>query len=134
MRAVIDTNVLLSALRGGRTRVLLRGLTASRFRMVTSPALIHELRYVLARREWREALDSADCRELLSIITEASLIVHPTERIAACRDPEDNALLECALAGRADYLVTGDLDLLVLHPFRGIPILRPADFLRRFSL
>lgn len=134
MRAVLDTNVLLSALRGGRTRAVLRHLIASRFQLVTSPARSRELRTVLARREWREALDPADCRELLAIITEAGLIVHPTERITVCRDPEDTALLECALAARVDCLVTGDHDLLDLNPFRGIAILRPTEFLQRLSV
>jgi putative PIN family toxin of toxin-antitoxin system len=133
MRAVLDTNVLLSALRGGRTRAILIALAAGRFQLLSSPPLTRELRLVLARPEWRKALDAADCRELLSIITEASHIVHPTQRITACRDPEDNALLECALAGHADYLVTGDRDLLVLDPFRGIRILRPAEFLTRLG-
>jgi predicted nucleic acid-binding protein len=50
------------------------------------------------------------------------------ERIAACRDPTDDMFLELAVNGRADMIVTGDLDLLVLHPFRGIPIITPLAF------
>ena len=49
--------------------------------------------------------------------------------ITACRDPKDNKFLEAAIAARADVIVTGDADLLALHPFRGIPILSPAAFL-----
>jgi hypothetical protein len=49
--------------------------------------------------------------------------------VTVCRDPDDNKLLEIAIAGRADCLVTGDQDLLVLDPFHGIPILTPAKFL-----
>ena len=52
-----------------------------------------------------------------------------TESVGACRDPKDDKFLELAVSGRADYLVTGDLDLLVLDPFRGVRILTPADFL-----
>ena len=51
------------------------------------------------------------------------------ERVTACRDPDDDMFLEVAVNGRATHIVTGDKDLLALHPFRGIPILTPADFL-----
>jgi len=49
------------------------------------------------------------------------------------RDPEDNAVLECAEAGQAQFIITGDLDLLTLGAFRGIAILRAAEFLRRWQ-
>ncbi len=53
-----------------------------------------------------------------------------SERIAACRDPTDDKFLELAVNGQADMIVTGDLDLLVLNPFRGIPIIDPAAFVQ----
>jgi len=133
LRVVVDSNVLLSALRGGRMRPLLEALIAGRFHLLTSQPLIRELTEVLARPEWREALDPSECQELLTVIDEAAMHVTPTRRVMVCRDPEDNAILDCALAGRADYIVTGDNDLLVLHPFHGIEILRPSEFLRVLS-
>ena len=57
----------------------------------------------------------------------------PTERIAVCRDPKDDKFLEVAVAGEADVIVSGDQDLLVLHPFGGIPIIPPVAFLRRLD-
>ncbi|MBD2777542.1 putative toxin-antitoxin system toxin component, PIN family [Iningainema sp. BLCCT55] len=54
--------------------------------------------------------------------------VEVIEDISICRDPKDNKFLEVALGGSADYLVTGDNDLLVLSPFRGIPIITPVQF------
>ena len=111
MRAVLDTNVFLSALlRGRTTRLLLPALIARRFHLLASETLVAELADV--------------------VIREAATFVTPTRRVTVCRDPEDSALLECALAGRADCLVTGDRDLLILHPFHGIRILRPAEFPR----
>ena len=56
------------------------------------------------------------------------------ERIVACRNPTDDQFLEVAVNGRADILLTGDKDLLVLNPCRGIPILAPAAFLRRQTM
>jgi predicted nucleic acid-binding protein len=50
--------------------------------------------------------------------------------VQACRDPDDDKFLEVAMSGGADWIVTGDADLLALHPFEGIAIVTPADFLR----
>jgi putative PIN family toxin of toxin-antitoxin system len=130
MRVVIDTNVLLSALRGGSTRAILEALSTHRFTIFISEPLLRELRNVLSRPEWLNALEPSDCHELLGVIQEAATFITPFQRVTVCRDPEDDALLECALAGRADYLGTGDKARLVLHPCHGLAILRPAEFLR----
>ena len=133
-RAVVDTNVFLSALLGGRgTLPVLEALVARRFSLLTSQPLLDELVALLSRPEWLRILEPARCREVLTVIREAATFVTPRKRLTVCRDPGDNVLLECALVGRADYLVTGDKDLLVLDPFRGTRILRPADFLRLLS-
>lgn len=57
----------------------------------------------------------------------------PTERVADCRDPDDNKVLELALAAGAEVILSGDADLLALHPWRGIPVLAPAAFLVQFG-
>jgi putative PIN family toxin of toxin-antitoxin system len=57
-------------------------------------------------------------------------LVTIAERVVACRDPNDDKFLELAMNGQADLIVTGDADLLVLNPFRGIPIVSPATFVR----
>lgn len=131
MLAVIDTNVFLSALlRSRTTRPVIEALIARRFQLVTSELLIEELADVLSRPAWCRALNPSECRELFAIIREAATVIQRTPRVRVCRDPEDNALLACALAGHAEFLVTGDRDLLILHPFRGIDILPPNEFLR----
>jgi predicted nucleic acid-binding protein len=55
------------------------------------------------------------------------------ERVVACRDPTDDKFLELAVNGRADVLVTGDLDLLILNPFRGLPIITPRVFVHELT-
>jgi predicted nucleic acid-binding protein len=57
----------------------------------------------------------------------------PQEEITACRDPSDNKFLEVAVAGEADLIVSGDDDLLVLNPFREIPIVTPRAFLQMLA-
>ena len=65
----------------------------------------------------------------LADLLEKSAVIPIIESITVCRDPDDDKFLERAVSGNADYLVSGDDDLLALHPFRAIPILRPAAFL-----
>jgi len=65
----------------------------------------------------------------LNSVRMAAEPVDPSTRIRACRDPRDDKFLEVAVHGRADLIVTGDNDLLDLHPFRGISILTPAAYL-----
>ena len=66
----------------------------------------------------------------LAKLMAAAELVTITERIAACRDPKDDKFLELAVSGKAEEIVSGDSDLLDLSPFRGIPIVAPARFVR----
>jgi len=65
----------------------------------------------------------------LEVVVLSATMINVAENISASRDPDDNKFIELATEARADAIVSGDQDLLVLHPYRGIPILRPADFL-----
>ncbi len=66
--------------------------------------------------------------EFLTAFVRDGTRVEITEQVKECRDPEDNKFLELALSGRATCIVSGDEDLLILHPFRGIAILTPRQF------
>ena len=69
--------------------------------------------------------------ELFARYVNSVTIVPQAAMVRECRDPKDDKFLELALDGQADLLVTGDEDLLALHPWRGIPILSPANYLAR---
>jgi putative PIN family toxin of toxin-antitoxin system len=75
-----------------------------------------------------------EVKEVRDILNEKSNLVITHEKIAVCRDPKDNPVLECAVAGNADCIVTGDKDLLSLKSFRKISILTPREFLRIYNL
>ena len=94
-----------------------------------SDALSEELGRVLVRRRFDRYVSPEDRIKLFDGLTRDAEFVEITETVQVCRDPEDDRILELAVNGNADYIVTGDADLLVLNPFRGIRILRPADFL-----
>ena len=84
---------------------------------------------MLYREKFDKYITDAERTRFLADLLEKSAVIPITESITACRDPDDDKFLELAVSGNADYLVSGDDDLLALHPFRAIPILRPAEFL-----
>jgi putative PIN family toxin of toxin-antitoxin system len=135
MRAVIDTGVLVSALirRQGTTGEVLRALRDGRFTAVYSTDLLVEIIDVLGRPALRAKyhIEPDDISVVINLIRLRGDLVMPARKVTACRDPKDDKFLEAALAGSADCVVSGDADLLVLTPFEGIPILRPAEFLAR---
>jgi putative PIN family toxin of toxin-antitoxin system len=134
MRAVVDTNILVRALimpHGSVGPVLLR-LRRGDYSLLYAQSLLEELVDVLNRPRIREkyGLTDEDLETVVNLILVQGEAVTPVERITACRDPKDDKFLEVAVAGKANVIVSGDQDLLVLHPFSGIPILTPAAFLR----
>ena len=84
---------------------------------------------VLRRSKYDRYATLAKRNEFLRVLVKRSAFVEPEEEIRACRDPKDNKFLELAVSGEAQCIVTGDADLLILHPFRGIDIKTSADFL-----
>ncbi len=100
--------------------------------LLKSVATESQLFEVLAR-PYLACLVAPITREWFKNVLAAAELVTITERIVACRDPTDDKFLELAVNGRADLIVTGDSDLLVLNPFRAIPILAPAAFVQAVS-
>jgi putative PIN family toxin of toxin-antitoxin system len=134
MRVVVDTNVFVSAALkqsswpGAVIRWLDRfgGLLKS---TVTEAQVIE----VLQRPYFTPKLPPAYLDTVRQILARAETVAI-VERIAACRDPTDDKFLELAVNGRADLIVTGDDDLLILDTFRGIPIMTPAAFGHAWAL
>lgn len=90
---------------------------------------LSELFEVLSRKQFRRYIDEEDIRRFLAALTREAEWIEITRQVFACRDPKDDKFLSLAVNGNASHLVTGDADLLVLHPFEGIQILSPAAFL-----
>ena len=131
LRAVLDTNVLVSAVllphsipRRVFDHVILNA------RLLLSMAVIAELSDVLSRPKFDRYVSAADRLEFLAKTIRDAESVEVNLSITDCRDPKDNKFLELAVSGSATHLVTGDADLLVLNSFRGITILSPIDFVR----
>jgi putative PIN family toxin of toxin-antitoxin system len=126
VRVVLDANVLVAALatRGACAELYARVLAVHEYAVDSN--LEGEVVRVLRDKFKLPAERLAGITALLGS-TAIRLTAPPLDE-PACRDPDDDRVLMLALAFRADVLVTGDEDLLVLHPWKGIPILRPREF------
>ena len=137
MRIVADTNVIVSAfLWGGTPRRLLDAVEARRFELFTSRALVTELQDVLSREKFTEQLKKTRFTSafLLARYTQLATLVAPAEvAVPELRDPDDALVLACALAARADAIVSGDADLRALGNYQRISVLSPADCLNRVA-
>lgn len=132
---VVDTNILVRALirPQGTVGPVLQRLRRGDYTLLYGTSLLEEVVDVLNRPRIRRkyGLTEADIRTVVGLLLLRGEAVATTgwPAITACRDPKDNKFLEVAVAGKADVIVSGDEDLLVLHPFREIPIVGPAQFL-----
>jgi putative PIN family toxin of toxin-antitoxin system len=106
------------------------GLARRRDRIALSDPVLAEIAEVLSRPKFAAVLTAARRQEVLELLAAGSQWFDPQERVAECRDPGDDKYLELAVAAAASAIVSSDLDLLALDAWRGIRILRPADFLR----
>jgi putative PIN family toxin of toxin-antitoxin system len=129
-RLVLDTNVVISTVLSplGKPYACLRwALDNATF--IVSRELLEELETRLARPKFDKYLDASKRRAVVADLALSAVRVEVRGTVKVCRDPDDDKLLEIAVVGRADCLVTGDQDLLILNPFQGVPILTPAEFL-----
>ena len=128
MRVVFDTNILVAAIvfpGGEGEKALLRAIEG-RDQLCMSQEILDELLGVLARKFARDAEQLARVAVFLSELAE---FVKPRSRISILTDEPDNRILECALASRAQAIVTGDKAMLVLREYRGIRIESLSDYL-----
>ena len=130
-QVVVDTNVLISALLspGGVPRAVVETVGSANERLLFSRETFDELQIRLLRPKFDRYASQEDRTLYLAWLETISGWVSIRGVALGCRDPNDDKLLETALMGEADCLVTGDSDLLVMSPFRHMPILQPVDFL-----
>lgn len=102
--------------------------------LLVTKETIAELYDVVRRPKFDKYLPETERLDFLSVMIRAAQVIELAAVVTDCRDPKDNKFLELALSGRATHIITGDSDLLVLHPFRGITIVKPKVFLSSFSI
>ena len=134
-RIVADTNVLISAaLRPqGPPRAVVEAVRSTNGVLLFSDETFAELRSRFHRRKFDAYVGRKVRAVWLAQLQAVSEWVSIVGAKLGCRDPDDDKLLETALMGQAECLVTGDRDLLAMSPFHGIPILTPGRFLDRMA-
>jgi len=131
-RLVVDTNVFASAILFPRSvprQVVDHALDHGV--VIFSDATMSELAEVLSRSKFDSFVSRADRELFLAQIESAAEFVPLIQLVRACRDPKDDKFLEVALNGRADVIITGDADLLRMHPWKDVAVLSPANYLKR---
>lgn len=128
MKVVFDTNVLVSALvfPGGRGEAALLRVVEERDQLFFSKPILDGLLGVLARKFSR---DKEELSRVALLLSELEVAVRPRQKLRVVKDEPDNRVLECALAGHVDAIVTGDQALLELREFHGVRIISLREYL-----
>jgi putative PIN family toxin of toxin-antitoxin system len=133
VRTVLDTNVLVSGLvaKGGAPRQVLDAWLEGQYILVTSLYLVEELAHVLSYPRIAKRLHLGE-EELVvvmaALLSKAEVTPGHLHLPGVTRDPKDDAVVACAKEGEADYIVSGDQDLLVLGKYEGIRVITPRQF------
>ncbi len=129
-RVVVDTSVVVSAaIRAGKPyEFLLKAVLSGKCALITSDEIINEIREVLCRPKFR--LDKNEVNDVVSTLESLSDIIETKSKFSVVRDPDDDMFINAAYNGGADYIVSGDRDLLCLEEFKGIQMVTVDEMLR----
>ena len=127
IRVLPDTNIIISSVfwRGNPYEVIRRGILGE-YQLVISAKILDE---VVDKLRNKFKFPEENIQELIDILMTYCHIVDVTSKFDVVRDKKDNKIVECAFDGKADYIVTGDPDLLILKEFRGIKVVKAKEFL-----
>jgi len=135
VRIVMDTNIFISAMLGSTyANKLLLGVYISQFDIIMTEEILDELKIVLARPKFSKYIKEEQIERLVTFLSAKIIKPRKNIKINDCRDPKDNMILEAALQGNVDYIITGDKDLLVLNPYETIKILDLNEFLNIYFI
>ncbi|MBN7811224.1 putative toxin-antitoxin system toxin component, PIN family [Algoriphagus sp. H41] len=132
VKVIFDTNVWISFLIGRRLTSIKTRISGGDITIVIDQQLIDEIRQVTSREKIRRYFPEASVNELIDLLETIALRIENHPKHFLCRDPKDNFLLDLIDFSKADYLVTGDQDLLELNPFLTAKILTPSEFEKLF--
>ncbi|MGL4943177.1 MAG: putative toxin-antitoxin system toxin component, PIN family [Thermoguttaceae bacterium] len=131
-RLVIDTNIWVSFLISKKLRRLLTVFLSETVQMLFDDELLDEVMLVVGRPKYRKYFNHTKIEELHTFIRKTAEFVVVTDRVELCRDPKDDFLLALCKSGDADYLITGDKDLLAIGKFGETQIVTVAEFEETF--
>ena len=127
-RLILDTNLWISYLISSRLLAIDRLLEEKKIVLLFSPESLQEFIEVVRRPKFEKFFSEEDVKELLILFDHFGELVKVESEVEVCRDPNDNFLLSLAKDGQADFLITGDKDLLVIQEFEGTRIVTFKEF------
>ena len=128
IKIVVDTNLWISFCIGTKLTFLADAIIAKKVIICFSDELYSEIFSVIKRPKIQAKIKEGRIKDLHNILEHRINYINPQDHISVCRDPKDNFLLELAVSAGADYLVTGDIDLLVLDPYQNLRIVKASEF------
>jgi putative PIN family toxin of toxin-antitoxin system len=133
MRVVLDTNILVSSTLAlmGQPAAIMKALNDGLYELVLSESILDEYREAMGGPDVRKRFRYTDAQieKAVQAYRELGTVVEPDLSVRVAPDPDDDHIIGCAIAGEADYIVTGDKRLRTVGQYRGIEILSPAEFL-----
>jgi hypothetical protein len=133
VKVIFDTNVWISFLIGKQLTKIKDHIAKGTITIITTDQLLMEIKIVTSRKKLQNYFPKESVSELLSLLETVALQVDITPKHFICRDPKDNFLLDLIDFAKADYLITGDKDLLEHNPFKTAKIVTPAEFEKEFK-
>lgn len=134
LRIVLDTNIFISGLllSASKAQQVFDQVTESQILLMSDSTFV-EIYQTFIRSKFDKYVSLEKRLNFIGSLRQKAEIVNVTETITICRDAKDNKFLELAVSGKADLIITGDQDLLVLNPFKNIEIITVNEFLIRFN-
>ena len=129
-RVIIDTNLWISFLITNNLNILTELFLFERFQIIFSDELFNEFIDVARRPKFKKYFDEKSVQLLIQNISEKLEFIKVASAITICRDLKDNFILALSIDGNADYIVTGDKDLLSLNGFKGKKIITINEFIK----
>lgn len=134
LKVVVDTNIFISALLGSeKSKFIIEKFINGEIDIIITEEIFLEIVETLKDKKFSEVINKEDLKNLIELLKIDATWVIPKEKIDACRDAKDNIILECAISGNADFIITGDNDLLSLKKFKKISIINPLKFYKKLS-
>ena len=132
-RIVIDTNLWISFLLNKDFKKLDEQIKKGKIKLIFSVELIDEFMTVVDRPKFRKFFNKGDIEELIGLFDSYGEVIRVNSQVDICRDPKDNFILSLLKDSKADFLLTGDMDLLELKEFHGTRIFKMVDYLGRLG-
>ena len=128
MRIVIDSNIWISVFINNDSQSFIKKILEREIEIISSSRQIEEISNVLSRPKIKNVIAHELIEEFLILFLKSVDIVESKIKITDCRDEKDNFILEAAISGNVDYIVTEDKDLLVLNPYKTVKIVTVKEF------